>query len=83
MVVAFEDGFSAVKAIKEEFEEASVNALRAKSRLEALKKIIDEKEAKTAELEKENGNLDDKIVSLTSQDQALDSTIQHYRDVKR
>ena len=83
MPAALQDHWTSLKALKEEFEQVSVGALRAKSRFEALEKIIAEKEAKTAELEKENGALGEKIIFLTSHSRDLDSTIQHYQDVKR
>ena len=77
------DGISAVKALKNEYEELFAQVLQAQSKVENLERIIAEKEEKLAKLDSESQHLNEKLATLIHQNQALDSTLWHYREVKR
>lgn len=70
-----------IKALKNQLEDQSVAVLQAQSRLQNLQEIIQEKESRAEQLEKENGRLKESLFSLEKQKESITATVKHYRDV--
>lgn len=70
-----------IKALKNQLEDQSVAVLQAQSRLQNWQEIIQEKESRAEQLEKENGRLKESLFSLEKQKESITATVKHYRDV--
>ena len=81
--MAFQNEFSAMRALRDEYDQVSVRAIQAKTKVENLERIVQEKEEKVVQLDGKSQHTKEKLASLIHQNQAVDSTIQHYREVKR
>lgn len=71
-----------IKALRSHYDDQSVAVLKAQSRLQNLNGIIQEKESRAEQLEKENARLSESLTDLERQKTSACATVKHYRDVK-
>lgn len=83
MNLSFNQGISAVNALRDEYDTLCVEVIKRKSREENLKLFISEKEGKIVELKREYVQLDEKLNSTERQVESIEATIGHYHDIKR
>jgi len=83
MNLSFNQGISAVNALRDEYDTLCVEFIKRKSREENLQQFISEKEGKIVELKREYVQLDEKLNSTERQVESIEATIGHYHDIKR
>ena len=76
-------GVAAIKSLKTELEDLVTAEVKSKTSLDYFNELEDEGKKKIATLEFEHKHLDDKILSLKTQNQTADSVIAHYRQIRR
>ena len=72
-----------IKSLKTELEDLVTAEVKSKTSLDYYIELVDEGKKKIATLEFEHKHLDDRILSLKSQNDTVDSVIVHYRQIKR
>ena len=76
-------GVAGIKGLKTELEDLVTAEVKSTTSLDYYNELEDEGKKKIATLEFEHKHLDDKILSLKTQNQTADSVIAHYRQIKR
>ena len=76
-------GVTAIKSLKTELEDLVTAEVKSKTSLDYFNELEDEGKKKIANLEFEHKHLDDKILSLKTQNDTVDSVIVHYRQIRR
>ena len=72
-----------IKCLKTELEDLVTAEVKSKTSLDYYTELGDEGKKKIATLEFEHKHLDDKILSLKTQNDTVDSVIVHYRQIRR
>merc|ERR1712083_292748 len=83
MTLSFDRGISAVNALKGQYDALCVELVKKKSHEENLKHFISEKDDKIVEFKREYVLLNEKLINTERQVESIESTIQHYREIKR
>ena len=76
-------GVAGIKSLKTELEDLVTAEVKSTTSLDYYNELEDEGKKKIATLEFEHKHLDDKILSLKTQNQTADSVIAHYRQIRR
>ena len=76
-------GVAGIKSLKTELEDLVTAEVKSTTSLDYYNELEDEGKKKIATLEFEHKHLDDKILSLKTQNHTVDSVIVHYRQIRR
>jgi Ran GTPase-activating protein (RanGAP) involved in mRNA processing and transport len=83
MESAFDRGICGIKALKADYEEVTLELLKATTYLETLEKFNAEEVKKMEDFHRENNRLDEKLEYQEIQETTLDQAIKHYREAKK